>query len=99
MFGESRAIKPEEDRKPAGALPRNSPRSRQRLTRISWSPFSSYYRVPGQPRKHQERVIKRASNEGSSRIIEATCPSSYSPSAEKGYALGYPGPVEVTRSF
>src|SRR5215210_7996422 len=54
MFGESRSIKPEEDKRPAGVSPRVSPTSRQTPTRISSSPFSSTMtmaRTPEQPRK------------------------------------------------
>jgi hypothetical protein len=52
MFGESRSIKPEEDKRPAGVWPRVSSRSRQTPTRISSKLFSSTTaRMPGQLRR------------------------------------------------
>src|SRR5215207_6505202 len=87
MFGESRSIKPEEDKRPAGVSPRVSPSSRQTPTRISSSPFSSTMaRTPEQPRKALGKGSEsndprktldkdsRESEEGSPRIIEATRP-------------------------
>src|SRR5215212_7680896 len=78
MFGESRSIKPEEDKRPAGVSPRISPSSRQTPTRISSSPFSSTMaRAPEQPRealwkgsesnnlrKPLTRAVERVSDEG-----------------------------------
>jgi hypothetical protein len=56
MFGESRSIKPEEDKRPAGV----SPSSRQTPTRIFSSPFSSTMaRTPEQPRKALEKGSER----------------------------------------
>src|SRR5215217_3227076 len=83
MFGESRSIKPEEDKRPAGV----SPSSRQTPTRISSSPFSSTTaRTPEQPRKALGKGSQRndprktlnknsrENKEGSPRIKEVTCP-------------------------
>src|SRR5829696_4379279 len=78
MFGESKSIKPEEGKRPAGV----SPSSRQTPTRISSSPFSSTMaRTPEQPRKAlgkasesnnsrrpSTRIVERVSDEGSSQV-------------------------------
>src|ERR687898_785001 len=87
MFGESRSIKPEEDKRPAGISPRVSPSSRQTPTRSSSSLSSSTTeRTPEQPRKALGKGSEtndprktlnedsRESEEGSPRIIEVTCP-------------------------
>src|SRR5215204_3578369 len=90
MFGESRSIKPEEDKRPAGVSPRASPATRQTPTRISSSPFSSTMaRTPKRPRKalgkgsesnNPRKTLNedgRESEEGSPRIIEATLPLAF----------------------
>src|SRR5215212_11441703 len=95
MFGESRSIKPEEDKRPAGVLPRISPSSRQLPTRVSSSPFSSTMaRTLGQLRKAPEKgsesnnprkTLNTHSQQregGSPQIIEEPAPG-YSPSTRE----------------